>query len=380
VGVAAQRHFGRSCVDNSCAAGYDLSDVTGMSDGDTAMVPADPMYGGPLFYIWDEDSGLDESLPNVKDSDIAGNGRWILQTLPIPAGGTGATTTSGARANLGVQALDAFLTDIANLTDPAEDRCMMWDDSAGDIVWCPDLQIGDILMVNSSGEIVWLDANDNNKDGYILQLVGIDETGICTALDTPYGCCTGLNTGDCAIAQWVNTLQVNKIVWPGADDPTTADEGECEWDTNNRALECYDDSSQILSTMRKASVAVIPSPENLPDSIVTVFDAHEAVFPFGIVLKAAFIDCSAKPAADYVVTIEEWTDGNDNTQEAYSSDCGTLTLTGNTDYENEITSFSDASIAAGNLVKADFDDTDWDAEQSLLECRIGIVYEIEDGN
>lgn len=60
---------------------------------------------------------------------------------PIVAGGTGATTASGARTALGlaigtdVQAFDAFLDDIAALTDPGADRLMFWDDSAGEITW-----------------------------------------------------------------------------------------------------------------------------------------------------------------------------------------------------------------------------------------------------
>jgi hypothetical protein len=86
---AAQRHFGRSCIDGSCAAGFDLDDLTGMSDQDTAVVPGDPTYEGPLYYKYDDDSGLAESLPGIVDPDEAGNGRWILQKLPIQAGGTG---------------------------------------------------------------------------------------------------------------------------------------------------------------------------------------------------------------------------------------------------------------------------------------------------
>lgn len=78
----AKKHFGRSCIDGSCAAGYDLDDVTDMSDGDTALVPADPTYGGPLVYIYNESSTATEHLPDVVDPNQAGNGRWILQNPP----------------------------------------------------------------------------------------------------------------------------------------------------------------------------------------------------------------------------------------------------------------------------------------------------------
>jgi len=102
VGVAAQRHFGRSCIDGSCAAGQDLHDLTGMYDGDTAVVPADPTYSGPLYYKYDDDNGGAESLPSLLDPDISGDGRWVLQQLPLPAGGTAGTSASTARDNLKV--------------------------------------------------------------------------------------------------------------------------------------------------------------------------------------------------------------------------------------------------------------------------------------
>lgn len=72
---------------------------------------------------------------------------------PIVAGGTGATSASAARTNLGVaigtnvQAHDAFLDDIAALTDPNADRLLFWDDSAGDITW---LEAGSGLTISGT--------------------------------------------------------------------------------------------------------------------------------------------------------------------------------------------------------------------------------------
>jgi hypothetical protein len=122
VWAAAKKHYGRSCVDDSCASGYNLDDISNMSDGDTAVVPADPTYEGPLHYLYDEDSGVAESLPDVVDPDAAGAGRWILQKLPVQGGGTSAATAAAARAALGltygsdVQAFHAYLADIAGIT------------------------------------------------------------------------------------------------------------------------------------------------------------------------------------------------------------------------------------------------------------------------
>ncbi len=272
-----------------------------------------------------------------KDIDVDDN-----DAVDIPFGGTNANNASGARTALGlsigvnVQAWNAILDDLAGLT-PEKGAIPYW------------------LTTTTMGRLRF---NQSDIEGYILKASGAYPNTVPTM---------------------VNTLNVTKLLFPNSANPTTDTEAQCNWDTNNRGLECYDDSSQFLTLMRKINTATVTDPDSLPVSIVTIMDGHETAYPFGIVLKAAWIDCDSTPAADYVVTIEEWTDGNDATVEAYVADCGTLTLTGATDYENEITSFSDANIAAGNLIKADFDNTDWAAED-FDECRIGVIYEIEDGN
>lgn len=104
VWAQAKKHYGRSCLGvspSTCGAGYGIADIVGASDGETAHVPADPYYGGPLFYIYDEDSVLSESPPNVVDDDsVGGNQKWILQKLPVQSGGTGGDDAEEARTNL----------------------------------------------------------------------------------------------------------------------------------------------------------------------------------------------------------------------------------------------------------------------------------------
>ncbi len=86
--------------------------VTSLLDGSPAIVMLPPPDNRVYFHVWDEDSVLAESSPDVIKADDNGvaAGRWILKkvyvtspygTVPIANGGTDSTTAATAIAALG---------------------------------------------------------------------------------------------------------------------------------------------------------------------------------------------------------------------------------------------------------------------------------------
>ncbi len=71
----------------------------------------------------------------------------FARTLVDDADASSARTTLGLVIGTNVQAYDAFLQNIADLTDPNADRIPFWDDSAGAIVW---LTVGSGLTITGT--------------------------------------------------------------------------------------------------------------------------------------------------------------------------------------------------------------------------------------
>ncbi len=102
---------------------------------DASDTTDDASYG-TLKYILFSDlfsdyQPLDSGLTSIAALSTTSYGRALLAV----ADEAGLKTLINLEAGIDFQAYDAFLADIAALTDPGADRLAFWDDSAGDIVW-----------------------------------------------------------------------------------------------------------------------------------------------------------------------------------------------------------------------------------------------------
>lgn len=107
------------------------------------------------------------------DIDTVGtitSGTWNGTDIAVADGGTGASTASGARTNLGlvigtnVQAFNQNLADVAALTDPGFDALVFWDDSAGaykQILTMVGLSISGTTLT-ASGAVASVTANNGS--------------------------------------------------------------------------------------------------------------------------------------------------------------------------------------------------------------------------
>lgn len=173
-----------------------------------------------------------------------------------------------------------------------------------------------------------------------------------------------------SVLSYTNTLDVTKIIFPNAADPTTDTEGQCSWDTNNRALECYDDSSQILATIEKCEDITFPTPNDMQSESDDWPIKHFAAESFPHGAKITAIKVLASASASDILTFELFNASYTDT----TTDIEAITLSAATQAEDD--GIDNATITADYYVVCDLDASTDD----ISFYHITICYEIEDGN
>ena len=204
------------------------------------------------------------TISSTKFNSIMSDLESTLNTArPVVKGGTGATTAAAARTNLGlaigtdVQAHDAFLDDIAALTDPGADSVLFWNDTSNAVEFLARSTF--LEAANNLSDVTASTARSNlglgtaavQADTYFAQVANnlSDLASASTAR-------TNLGLGNMATASYSDTQTFTGIVsvntsgsnasFSGADElslrNTSGDVGMTFWSSaTGRALVCFAD-------------------------------------------------------------------------------------------------------------------------------------------
>jgi len=252
-------------------------DGTTAEGGPVSVVgPAQEYVAGAADFTPKTDSVYDLGTTSVRWATGYLDTLELTNGLGVSAGGTGATTASGARTALGlaigtdVQAYDAFLGDIAALTDPGADNLLFWDDSAGAMTFLTlgtNLSItgttinaasggaggdawGDVVDADiiPSGDSLW----DLGNTGTRFASAFIDDLTLTNALPlaqggtaatTASGARTSLGLGSLATASTINNSD-----WSGTDlSLANGGTGASLVDPNADRILFWDDSAGAMT-------------------------------------------------------------------------------------------------------------------------------------
>jgi hypothetical protein len=190
--------------------------------------------------------------------------------------------------------------------------------------------------------------NQTDVEGYILQATGANP-----------------NT----IPALTNTLDITKLIFPSGADPTTDTEAQCSWDTDDRGLECYDTTSQMLEMLTKCEDITLATPDDLQaesdDWPLKHFVAER--FPGGVTITAIHVTTEA--TCTDAIDFEEWSSAY-----VFQNSVETMTLSGTITEDDGIDS---AVLDTDEYLVIDLDGT---SPCDVSWFHITICYEIEDYN
>lgn len=156
---------------------------------------------------------------------------------------------------------------------------------------------------------------------------------------------------------------------PNGTNPTVDAVGELAWDSDDYALRVYNGSAAYSIPINKTAQATIIEPEKVQAIIdaVSILSVESSWAPFGITLIKVGIKTNA--SSSYSVNFEEWTSPTDGAPATIE----TVATSSTTEAEDDGT-LTDASIAAGSIVKIDLPTTD------ISELTVWVVYRINVGD
>ena len=295
------------------AVEYDGTDLFFTDSGATRRTILHNGDIGSSVQAWDADlAGIAALTINANDL-IVGDGANSFTTTTITtfgksliddANASTARTTLGLAIGTDVQAFDALLDDIADLTDPGADRILFWDDSDSIMQW---LSVGSNLRLTATT----LDV----QDYYLLNTgdvgTGVYDFGGATSFEIPNG--AGGTTVDAA--------------------------GEVTVDTTSGTLNFHDGTAERVLTPIQSKSITIESPTNAED--ISMFYTDEAITITKIV---AVLVGSSTPSVTW--TLRHGTDRSGTGAEAVTS--GTTTTSTTTG--SVVTSFNDATVVADSFL------------------------------
>lgn len=156
---------------------------------------------------------------------------------------------------------------------------------------------------------------------------------------------------------------------PNGTNPTVDAIGELAWDSDDYALRVYNGSAAYSIPINKTAQATIIEPEKVQAIIdaVSILSVESSWAPFGITLVKVGIKTNA--SSSYSVNFEEWTSPTDGSPATIE----TVATSSTTEAEDDGT-LTDASIAAGSIIKIDLPTTD------IAELTVWVVYRINVGD